>query len=91
VWLDCPIENLRGRVSVWATELSAEGSGTRLCAQREDLTSFAAFLLGLGCAFRIDSPPELHAKFRVLAERCAAQLQAYGGEPEPLAVPAATP
>lgn len=91
VWLDCPIENLRGRVSVWATELSAEGSGTRLCAQREDLTSFAAFLLGLGCAFRVDSPPELHAKFRVLAERCAAQLQAYGGEPEPLAVPAATP
>lgn len=79
VWLDCPLEELRGRVSVWATELVAEEGGTRLRAQRDQLASFAAFLLGLGCAFRVDRPPELHAEFRELANRCAAQLQAYRG------------
>ncbi|UQN08641.1 YafY family protein [Deinococcus sp. QL22] len=77
VWLDCPLEDLRGRVAVWGTDLTAEGAGTRLRAQRENLGSFAAFLLGVGCAFRVESPPELHAEFRALAERCAAQLQAY--------------
>ncbi|MCD0158624.1 YafY family protein, partial [Deinococcus sp. 6GRE01] len=38
----------------------------------------AAFLLGLDCPFRVDSPPQLQDEFRRLAGRCAAQL-AYTG------------
>ena len=30
------------------------------------------FLLGLGCDFRVDSPPELRAEFGRLAQRSAA-------------------
>ena len=78
VWLDCPPEDLRGRVSVWGAELRAEGRGTRLTTRRDSLGSFAAFLLGLDCPFRVDSPPQLHAEFRRLAQRCEAQL-AYTG------------
>ncbi|PTA68768.1 helix-turn-helix transcriptional regulator [Deinococcus arcticus] len=75
VWLNAPAEHLRGRVSLWGSELEAEEQGTRLRCQREHLHSFAAFLLGLGCDFRIDSPPELHAEFARLHARCAAYAQ----------------
>ncbi|MDL2342792.1 YafY family protein [Deinococcus sp. MIMF12] len=71
VWLDAPPEELRGRVSQWHTDLRPEGGGLRLEAQREDLEGFAAFLLGLGCAFRVDGPPELREVFGRLAGRCA--------------------
>ncbi|MBZ9713458.1 helix-turn-helix transcriptional regulator [Deinococcus multiflagellatus] len=74
VWLDAPPEHLRGRVSLWGSELEPEGQGTRLRCQREHLHSFAAFLLGLDCDFRIDSPPELHAEFVRLHARCAAYI-----------------
>lgn len=72
VWLDAPPENLRGLVSMWMTDITAEAGGTRLRGQRENLTSFAAFLLGLGVPFRIDTPPELHAQFAELGRRCRA-------------------
>ncbi|WP_188972302.1 helix-turn-helix transcriptional regulator [Deinococcus aerolatus] len=72
VWLDAAPEDLRGRVSVWFTEISAEAGGTRLRAERETLPGFAAFLLGLDCEFRVDGPPELLAVFGRLGARCAA-------------------
>lgn len=72
VWLDCPPEDLRGRVSTWGTEVRPDAHGTRLTTTREGLSGFAAFLLGLDCDFRVDSPPELRAEFARLAERCAA-------------------
>jgi predicted DNA-binding transcriptional regulator YafY len=72
VWLASPPEALAGRVSLWRTGVTPEGGGTRLKAQRERLESFAAFLLGLGCAFRVDGPPELRAVFGKLGERCVA-------------------
>lgn len=72
VWLGAPPENLRGQVSAWHTEITAEAGGTRLRAAREDLGGFAAFVLGLGCTFRVDSPPELRQTFAALAARCAA-------------------
>ena len=72
VWLAAPPEQLRGAVSAWHTDLCAEGEGTRLTCQRENLPSFAAFLLGVGVEFRVDSPPELREAFRELAGRCAA-------------------
>lgn len=76
VWIAAPPEQLRGHVSVWQTDLSPEGEGTRLRCQRERLDSFAAFLLGLGHEFRVDEPPELRAEFARLARRCAAQVPA---------------
>ncbi len=72
VWLDTPPEELRGRVSVWFTQISAEAGGTRLRCMRGNLGSFAAFLLGLDCNFRVDSPPELLDVFGRLGARCAA-------------------
>lgn len=72
VWLDAPPETLQGRVSVWFTQISAEAGGTRLRCTRGDLPSFAAFLLGLDCGFRVDSPPELLAVLGRLGARCAA-------------------
>ena len=71
VWVACPPENLRGEVSAWRTEIRPENGGTRLRCQRENLESFAAFLLGLGRPFRVDSPPELLDAFAALSERCA--------------------
>ncbi|MHA0035610.1 helix-turn-helix transcriptional regulator [Deinococcus sp. PESE-38] len=70
VWLAAPPEHLRGAVSVWHTDLRAEGDGTRMTCQRENLHSFAAFLLGVGVDFRVDSPPELREVLLTLAGRC---------------------
>lgn len=72
VWLGRPPEDLRGQVSGWFTELSAEEGGTRLRARREQLPSFAAFLLGLDCELRIHGPPGLLDAFAALGARCAA-------------------
>ena len=72
VWLNCPPEDLRGRVSTWGADLRPDAQGTRLTTTREGLSSFAAFLLGLDCDFRVDHPPELRAEFARLAARCAA-------------------
>ncbi|WP_349774813.1 helix-turn-helix transcriptional regulator [Deinococcus taeanensis] len=77
VWLDCPPENLRGRVSTWGTDLTGEGRGTRLTTRRESLRGFAAFLLGLDCPFQVDHPAELRGEFAHLAERCAEHSRAY--------------
>ncbi|MBB5234517.1 helix-turn-helix transcriptional regulator [Deinococcus budaensis] len=72
VWLASPPGELAGRVSPWHTDLTPEGGGARLKTQREDLEGFAAFVLGLGCDFRVDSPPQLREVFGRLAGRCAA-------------------
>ena len=79
VWLAAPPAELRGQVSMWYTDLCAEGAGTRLRGKREYLSSFAAFLLGLGVDFQIESPPELRAEFGKLAARCAAAQEGSSG------------
>jgi predicted DNA-binding transcriptional regulator YafY len=76
VWLDAPPEDLRGKLSVFWSELTPEGSGTRLQCERTHLEGFGAMLLGLGCPFRIDEPPELRAVFNTLRARCEALLEA---------------
>lgn len=75
VWLAKPPHALRGSVSVWHTEITPESGGTRLRCQRENLYSFAEFLLGLGCDFQIESPSELRTVFAELAQRCLALSQ----------------
>lgn len=81
VWLAASPDHLSGLVSVWHTQLSPEGEGTRLRCQRENLRSFAAFLLGTGLKFRVDSPPELRLVFREMAEQCSQML---AGEQRPI-------
>ncbi|MFC4426821.1 helix-turn-helix transcriptional regulator [Deinococcus navajonensis] len=71
VWLGASPEALRAQVSLWGTALRAESGGTRFEGQRDNLTSFAAFLLGLGVPLRVDHPPELREEFRALGQRCA--------------------
>ncbi|ADV67928.1 helix-turn-helix transcriptional regulator [Deinococcus maricopensis] len=70
VWMACAPEHLAGRVSLWNTTLTPEAGGTRLRTWRDRLDAFAGFLLGLGCDFRVDDPPELRAVFGRLAGRC---------------------
>ncbi len=77
VWLNCSPEDLQGRISTWHTSLSSENGGTRLSCQRDQLESFAAMLLGLGHAFKIENPPELLIAFKELAKRCAAVQVEY--------------
>jgi predicted DNA-binding transcriptional regulator YafY len=70
VWLDIPPEDLRGRLSVWWGELSAEAGGTRLVCERNNLEAFGGMLLGLGCHVRIDEPPALLEVLKTLRRRC---------------------
>ena len=72
VWLGAPPEELRGRLSVWFTDLVAEAGGTRVRCERERLEDFAARLLGLECEVRVDGPPELRRVFAAFSARCAA-------------------
>ncbi|GGL97040.1 helix-turn-helix transcriptional regulator [Deinococcus aerophilus] len=72
VWLAAPPGELRGRLSVWFTDLVAEAGGTRVRCQRERLEDFAALLLGLDCGVRVDEPPELRRVFAAFSARCAA-------------------
>jgi predicted DNA-binding transcriptional regulator YafY len=74
VWLNAAPEDLRGRLSVWWGELSAEAGGTRLECQRNNLEAFGAMLLGLGCQIRIDEPLALLEVFKTLRKRCDAFL-----------------
>lgn len=76
VWLGLPPSALRGRVSTWGTTLTEENGGTKVQAQREHLEAFAAMLLGLCCEVRITAPPQLHAVFGKLAERCRVLAEA---------------
>ncbi len=75
VWLRPSPQEFNGRISTWGTELSEENGGTRLKAQRDDLQSFAAMLLGLGCEFRIDEPTELLDAIKVVVAKGQEFLQ----------------
>jgi predicted DNA-binding transcriptional regulator YafY len=74
VWLNAPPETLRGKLSVWWGEVSAENGGTRLECERNNLEAFGAMLLGIGCWMRIDEPPALREVFKTLQTRCQALL-----------------
>jgi predicted DNA-binding transcriptional regulator YafY len=74
VWLSAPPEELRGKLSVWWGELSAEAGGTRLDCRRNNLEAFGAMLLGLGCHVRVDEPAALLEVFRTLRVRCETLL-----------------
>lgn len=75
VWLEFPPDVLRGKLSLWATELVAEKAGTRMQCQRSNLERFAALLLGLGCMVQIEQPPELLTTFVQLQKRCSQILE----------------
>lgn len=75
VWLECAPDALQGRLSAWSTDITPEAGGTRVRCQRERLDFFASFLLGMNCAIRVDSPPELMDEFKRLEKRCQELIQ----------------
>ncbi|GGJ68776.1 helix-turn-helix transcriptional regulator [Deinococcus aquiradiocola] len=79
VWLDAPPHALRARLHTWGAALEPDGTGTRLHCQRDDLHSFAAHLLTLGCDFRVHRPAALLDALQDHQRRCATALGARNG------------
>jgi predicted DNA-binding transcriptional regulator YafY len=72
VWLGLPIESVARRLEPWRVSLEPAEDGTLLRCTREELGPFAAMLLGLGCAVRVQRPEALRDAFAELARRAAA-------------------
>ena len=74
VWLGLPPQEVASRFAPWRAVLEpdAPGTGTWLRCTREHLDSFAALLLGLGCAVAVQEPPELREAFGMMADRATA-------------------
>lgn len=72
VWLDLPPVACEARFPPARVALEpAEEGGTRLRCKCDDLDSFAAILLSLGCGLKVQGPPELREAFGTLAARAA--------------------
>jgi predicted DNA-binding transcriptional regulator YafY len=68
-----PASRVAPRLGVAADELTDLGDGRCRWHSHADTVDWLAFrLLGLGCAFTVEEPPELVAHLRVLADRAAA-------------------
>ena len=68
-----PASRVAPRLGVAAGELTDLGDGRCRWHSHADTVDWLAFrLLGLGCAFTVEEPPELVAHLRVLADRAAA-------------------
>ncbi len=89
VWLDLPFEKARGHFALHRVTLQEENGRTVLRCGRENLETFAAMLLSLGCRIVVREPPELKTAFANLASRAsdAAGLIAAGTAPPPLSSP----
>ncbi len=67
-----PAAQIAPRLGVAAGELTELDDGRCRWRSHADTLDWLAFrLLGLGCAFRVEEPPELVAHLRVLADRAA--------------------
>jgi predicted DNA-binding transcriptional regulator YafY len=68
-----PAEQVAPRLGVAAGELTELADGRCRWRSHADTLDWLAFrLLGLGCAFRVEEPPELVQRLKVLAARAAA-------------------
>lgn len=85
LWLDMPLAKAEQICRHWRVSLTEETGGTRLRCTRQDLERFAAGVLGLGCAIRVEEPPALVATFARLAARAAmaAGLDVPAGSEDP--------
>ena len=76
LWIDLPIEEAKRSFALWRVSMEAEGAGTRVRCNRENLDFFAAMLLSTRKKIVVHSPEKLKQTFHELA---AYALQAAGG------------
>ncbi|WP_424951074.1 helix-turn-helix transcriptional regulator [Deinococcus sp.] len=69
VWVQLPPEAVKAGLPLVRPVLEAVKGGTLVECGIEDLESFAAQLLGLGCQMRVQAPPEMNTAFERLAAR----------------------
>jgi predicted DNA-binding transcriptional regulator YafY len=75
VWIDMSPEEAQQMFAPWRIMMEPHKGGTRLRCGRDRLEMFAALLLSTGKKIVVNSPAELKATFRQLAQRA---LQAAG-------------
>lgn len=69
VWLELSPEEARYQFAFHRVTVQEEDGGITLRCGRENLRTFAAMLLGLGCRIVVREPPELKETFDALAQR----------------------
>jgi predicted DNA-binding transcriptional regulator YafY len=69
VWLELPLSEVRNHFALHRVLLQAESGGTAARCGRDDVNSFAAILLTLGCRIVVRSPDELRKAFTGLSDR----------------------
>jgi len=72
VWVDLPAAQTRSHFALHRVAMREENGGTTLQCGRDNLESFAAMLLSLGCRIEVREPPELRETFAALAKRASA-------------------
>ncbi len=81
VWLELPFHRAHSYFALHRVAMREEDGGTAIRCGRDDLETFAAMLLSLGCRVVVREPQELKFAFSKLA-KCAAQA---AGNTEPRA------
>ena len=71
VWLELPLSEARSHFALYRVAIEEEDGGTTLRCGRDNLESFAAMLLSLGCRLVVKQPAELRETFAALSLRAA--------------------
>lgn len=71
VWLELPLQQAHCHFAFHRVTVQEENGGITLRCGRENLQTFAAMLLSLGCRIIVREPPELKDAFAALAKRAA--------------------
>ncbi len=75
VWLDMPLAQAQKEFALYRVAMHADGEGTAIRCGHDNLESFAAMLLSLGCRVVVRSPEALREAFGRVAGRAAAAAQ----------------
>jgi len=75
VWLDLPLAEAQLQFALYRVAMRAEGSGTAITCGRDNLQSFAAMLLSMGCRIVVRSPQALREAFQKIAGHAADAAQ----------------
>jgi predicted DNA-binding transcriptional regulator YafY len=72
VWLDLPAAEARSHFALHRASMCEENGGTTVRCGRDNLESFAAMLLSIGCPLVVREPQALRETFAALAKRASA-------------------
>jgi hypothetical protein len=72
VWLDLPAAEARSHFALYRASICEEDGGTVVRCGRDNLESFAAMLLSIGCPLVVREPQVLREAFAPLAKRASA-------------------